>query len=258
MATKWGTSLPVVAVLDAEVALMLAHLRDQDLRGELEVRRVEAPEDGHRPLHQIGHLVEEGRVGAQPPVGALGADGLLGQGVDPVAPRLDVGEDVGRFQGLEVAGGALQGDGPRVHEPVAPGLPAAVHGAEAHREHLPAEERHDPVDRPGEGGVAVAPAHGLLEGERAHQLLEELGEDVLGGAPGLVDLGGDVGALPGLHHLRASTGTPCPRAKPSAARVGLPSASKAALAGGPVTTLDTSGCLGGTSWAMTASRLGVP
>ena len=56
----------------------------------------------------------------------------------------------------------------------------------------------------------------------------------------------------------AATSTPWLRAKPAAAGVGFPAASKACATGGPSAWLMASPCRGATSRAQTASRRGVP
>ena len=57
---------------------------------------------------------------------------------------------------------------------------------------------------------------------------------------------------------RSFTVRPLPCAKPSAARVGVPSALKARLAGGPLTTVVRSFCFSARSSTIATSRRGVP
>ncbi len=55
---KYGQQL-AVRVLDGEIALLVAHDRDQDFAGQLQELVLEATEQRGRRFDQIGHFVEQ-------------------------------------------------------------------------------------------------------------------------------------------------------------------------------------------------------
>ena len=170
------------AVDHREVALVVAHLGDDDLGGELEVRPLELARDRGGMLDEEEHLLDERLVGpdraARLPGGRrellLDGGAALG-GIDDHLRPAELRDVVVWRPG--------EPDRLRSHEAVAVGDRTGDDVAEAHLERPPAVEREDPAERPREGDLVPAPAHRLPEAEPGDEPLEELGEDLLGLPP---------------------------------------------------------------------------
>ena len=151
----------------AEIFLVMAHYRDQDLLRQFEEAFSEGAGDGLGDFDQVGDGFQEFGV-VDYPAAETGFDGrqLLFDRF-PARGRVDhhAGlkakfDVVGRGGDRELAGG---------HEAVAAGNGAALYPGPFEGNDLVAVECYNPVDRPGEAGLEVMPAHRFAERDRADE-----------------------------------------------------------------------------------------
>lgn len=158
-------------LLEREVALVGAHRQHQGLLGDLEEPAIEAAGDPNRVLAQAGDLVEQVVVLAHRAAGLGGQPAQLG--LDHLPARRRVDDHERRAQRVDVVAGAGQVDRAGREEAVAVGGAAGGDAGVAHRHHLAAVQRHQPVQRPHEPDLAPAPAHRLGPRDRGDQLGQE-------------------------------------------------------------------------------------
>ena len=134
-----------------------------------------------------------------------------------------------------------------------PGLPAGGQGGHRHRHHVVAPEGEQPADRAGEGELRVVPAHVLRRPQRADHL-DSAPASTAGAARPASNFSTNTVASSAR---TSSTGTPCERAKPCSALLGVPSAAYAATIFGPLTRRTWSSSRAATSFTTAISRRGV-
>ena len=83
-----------VGILDREIALVVLQRRDQHLARQREEARLEMPGDGHGPLHQRGHLIQQRIADERPAAERVGRRSDLG--ADLLAAHRKVGQHAGR------------------------------------------------------------------------------------------------------------------------------------------------------------------
>ena len=140
----------------------------------------------------------------------------------------------------------------RAVEAVAAGFATGALGEDLAVDHLLAEQHHQPLGRTDELFLACGPAHALGNRQVVQRSLDDTRQQLGGG------LTFDGAAEPELGPAAVDFGrsTPHLRAKPVAAWVGSPWASKAACIGGPSRLMLRSGCWVASCSTSTARRRG--
>ena len=186
-----------------EVALVLAHDRDEHILRQVQVLLLEAPAHRHRLLHQVHHLVQQARVVGDDPADFSRRPPRLVQ--NHLAPLRRVQHNARRPHHLPVVLGLGDGQLGRALRPQParrrPRLVARV----LERHDGPPVQRHQPAHRPREGHIGLVPAHGLAKADTGNQLGQRLAQHLARRAAGLRLDHRRVAlalALPHLHRLR--------------------------------------------------------
>ncbi len=140
---------------------MLAHDGHQRHRRQGQEALLKRTQQRRRPLHQIGHLVQQGWVVGDD--AANGARQLVGAGSDGLAARRRVQHDAGVVDGGAIVGRVAHLIGRRAIGAQAVGDAPARHSGVIERHDGRAVERQKPTQRPAVADVARVPAHRLLE-----------------------------------------------------------------------------------------------
>ena len=189
-----------------KIALVLLHDLGQNVGRQAEKALLEAAQDRGRLLHQVGDLVQQGRlIGRDAAHAGRGRGDLLPNHLLALRP---VHHDAVGSHGVEVIGRPGDDDIGRVEgaQAAADAPTTRVRIAEGH--HLLAEQRHEPANRPAESCAVGGPAHGLLETDAGDQLDQQLGQKLSRGFAGRLLDGKDVAPAVGLAQLQAFHGDP--------------------------------------------------
>ena len=168
-----------MAVHDWEIPLMVLHGADQRLGRHLQKPPIEITGQRHRPFHQRRHLVEQFRLDDRLPP-QLGGH-RLGLGADRRAALGEVGDNpTGVGQLPDVIGRSLQADRLGMVEAMAARLPARRDPHQHGGNDLVAEQQNEPVHRPHEFIVAIAPAHPLGDRQSGEGGFDQTGDEIGG------------------------------------------------------------------------------
>ncbi len=152
-----------VLVEAVEILLMPLHGGDERLSRNAQEALLEAAGEGHRPLHQGGHLIQQ--VGIDHRLAAEALGGLQHLGAHALTPRFKIDHHPGGLQLVGITGGGVDLDGLRGVKTMTAGAAAAFHIENLGLYHLIAEQQHQPVDRAHELTLQIAPAHALRDGQ---------------------------------------------------------------------------------------------
>ena len=147
-----------LTVLDGKVLLVIAHHRDENLLGQVEVPPVEIAENHARVFVQVGHQVQQGGVlvGAQVPLRRQSLNLTL----DFLAPFLGASENEIRPQLLLVVLSAAERNFGCPKEAVPSGVFAGRNSGELELDSTSAQQGHNPADGPDESRpVNASPIH---------------------------------------------------------------------------------------------------
>ena len=155
----------------------LRNVQDHALR-ERQKRRVEAPGDDVRLLHQGRVFFHEKRI-----LDELRTH-LARCGMEPTHhdahSLFSLDEDVTRAQEADVVGWSRHLKAATAEKTVPLGRAPGSDSGELQGKHVLAEERDEPADGPAERGVAARPAHRLSKGDFRAHALERLAEQIRG------------------------------------------------------------------------------
>ena len=159
-------------VLHREVALVVAHRRDDDLLRHLEERGIEAARHADGILAEMDHLAEQRLVGTHAQPGLPLEPGELR--AHELGARLGIDDHVRGAQGLAVPIRGRDLDRPDAQKAMA--LTRATRGEASplQRHDLLTDERDQPLDRSHERGLAPAPALRLRPRHARRELGQEL------------------------------------------------------------------------------------
>ena len=202
-----------------EVALVGAHGGDHHVLGQDEVLLGDGARRGKRELRQVYDLLDQPRIGQHRAPAGRGDLGHLA--LDEAAPLVGIDDNERLLELFPVIPGVADRDRLRRVKAVPPGEVTAGDIAEGQRDDLPAEDGHDPVDRPHEADRLVHPAHALLEGDIGDQPGQYLGQHVGRGTALVLSDGRHIFALIGLDPLEVLDGNALPPGKPHGLFVGF-------------------------------------
>lgn len=223
-----------LAVIDREVALVGEHGLADDLVRDLEELLVEGTDEHRRPLAEVDDLFEDllGRIDMVAGTGSLDLGDTGEDGLTTTLGR----KHAGILEHLLVDGGAGNHMVTRAKYAMTARGVAARHVGKRHGHNILAQKAADPADRTHERRVLVTPALGAVVGplQAGDGLLAQSGQNRRSRCGGMF-FSAKTYSRPSVssRRTRSSAATPHLRAKPWAALVALPSASKAMLAAGP-------------------------
>ena len=179
-----------VGLVDREVTQVFAHDRDQNHRRQGQESLFERSEQGRRPLHQVGHFVQQGRVVGDRTLHR--ASQRRHSGSDVLTPAFAAEHDGRLFHGGTIVPGVANFDDRRAIGTQAVGQAAALCPGVTERNDGRAVQRQQPAQRAAVADVAAVPAHGLLELDSGYQTGQVLGQHLDRRATFLADNGRDV------------------------------------------------------------------
>ena len=181
-----------LGVFHREIALVLAHDGHQHFTRQAEILFFKRTAQGHRRFVEVGDFIKQvafGFFGHAP--AHFGGEGLGGF-PDGFAALVHVQHDAVRGERAFVHVGAGDVEGLRLGAAhVARGAPAH-HTGVLERNHLFAQQRHNPAQGAGVGDVSPVPAHALGEGDAGNERGQGFGEHVAGGATFFTHMGDNV------------------------------------------------------------------
>ena len=163
---------PAAGIEHREELLVRLHGRDQRFLRHREEVAFERAGDRDRPFGEAVHLLEVAAVDARD--AADGFRRIVHLALDPRAAFVGIDEDMGAAQRVDVVRRVAD-----PHRLVVQEAMAAAHAVGAHAEqfrlhHVFAQQQHQPVRRPCEGVIVVAPAHGLGDRHRGDGFAQDV------------------------------------------------------------------------------------
>ncbi len=225
-------------------------------RGRARKTSFEMPGNGHRPLDQRRHFVEQRVFDQGLAAGFRG--GRHDTGADQVAALAEIRDYLGAAQLTFVGRRRRQSERPRCMEPMPRGDPARCQSEHFDRHHLGAEQQDDAAYRPHEFRRARPPAHALGDGQRRDRLIDDVCRGARWWPPPT-----PCPEMPATLPCPWSTARGRPQAPRSSSRRrwplewGAPLASKELATGGPRRSIRRSGADSAQAWTRTAKRRGV-